>query len=69
MISKDRFGSNCEELNVSKPSPLRTRERTSMMRAATSLMGHNRTCGTIQFLCRNSGDFHASFKASARGLT
>jgi hypothetical protein len=34
-----RFGSQCEELNVSKSSPLRLGERTSVKRAATSQMG------------------------------
>jgi hypothetical protein len=39
---KDRYGSKCEELNVSKSSPLRPTERTSMRRAATSLNGMDR---------------------------
>jgi hypothetical protein len=34
-----RFGSKREELNVSKSGPLCPIERTSMRRAATSLMG------------------------------
>jgi hypothetical protein len=36
------IGSECEELNVSKSSPLHPVERTSMRRAAISLMGQQR---------------------------
>jgi hypothetical protein len=34
-----RIGSKCEELSMSKPSPLHVHERTSMQRAATSPTG------------------------------
>jgi hypothetical protein len=37
------YGSKCEELNVSKSSPPRPTERTSMRRAATSPMGQEET--------------------------
>lgn len=43
----DRFGSKCEELNVSRFSPLCPIERTSMRRAANSLMGQERSYEVI----------------------
>jgi hypothetical protein len=36
------MGSQCEELNVSKSSPLRLGERTLVKRAATSPLGQKR---------------------------
>jgi len=36
-------GPKCEELDVSKSSPLRFTKRTSMRGVATSLMGHKRS--------------------------
>jgi hypothetical protein len=38
-----RKGSKCEELSMSKPSPLHVHERTSMQRAATSPTGRFQT--------------------------
>jgi hypothetical protein len=38
-----RGGSKCEELSVSKSSPLRPAKRTAMRGVATSLMGQLRT--------------------------
>jgi len=40
---KVRFGSKCEELRVSKVSPLYSTKRTSMKGVATSLMGQGLT--------------------------
>ncbi len=39
MDANDGYGSKCEELRVSKVSPLYPTKRTSMKGVATSLMG------------------------------
>ena len=56
------FGSKCEELNVRKSSPLRPTERTSMRRAATSLMGQSRLVHGSKL---RSAFGHSSAQASA----
>lgn len=43
-----RFGSKCEDLKVSKSSPLRPTKRTLVPCSATSLMGQEQTFGGTQ---------------------
>jgi hypothetical protein len=58
-------GSKSEELNVSKPSPLSSTERTSITRAATSLMGQRRQFHRAQ---PNRGNRYVQPKATAPHL-